>query len=121
RAGQLTERIRRLGEEIREGGANARGRGTFTAGVSIGGVTVASAGFVLWTLRGAAGLGAALASASPAWAALDPLALFARRRGAALAAAWPAWASLDRVALLPRRRDEDEEDDSLAELAGQNT
>jgi Domain of unknown function (DUF4347)/Periplasmic copper-binding protein (NosD) len=51
-----------------------------SARMALGTVVIASAGCVLWSLRGAAWLLSAAASSAPAWTVLDPLALLMARQ-----------------------------------------
>jgi hypothetical protein len=72
-----TETSRLLAHEL----AQLERRRSALSGVTVGTAAVASVGFVLWSLRGAARLGGLAASPSQTWVALDPLVLLARRRG----------------------------------------
>jgi hypothetical protein len=66
-----------------------------SARLALGTVVIASAGCVLWSLRGAAWLLSAAATAAPAWTVLDPMALLMARQ----------------------RRHREKDDETLAELA----
>ncbi|MFL5327544.1 MAG: DUF4347 domain-containing protein [Gemmataceae bacterium] len=72
----MNESIEKLGQDLRGEHATR----TAVARTTLGSAVVVSAGYVLWSLRGAAWLASAVASTTPAWSALDPLVFLAARR-----------------------------------------